>query len=251
MPRTFQPARWPKRRVRSGRLQRPQEGGQAAAPPRRGPGWRTLALLCLTLVTAFVVYIDVRVRPALVAASQSVARRAATDALNDALQTAVARAPDDGQILHVEVDANGNLRLASFDFRTVSQVEDAAASQAEAELDRLSESRIPLPVSQSVGGALLSVWSPNLPVRIHLVGSAHVSVRMSADTVGINQSVHALFLDLTAEVQPVAPLVGPAVEVRSSVPLAYVVLNGSVPDTWVGNGRPGNRSGTLVLPPAP
>jgi hypothetical protein len=46
--------------------------------------------------------------------------------------------------------------------------------------------------------------------------------------------VHILYLQLNAEVQVVAPLVAQPVSVQSRVPLAYVVFNGQVPNTYYG-----------------
>lgn len=223
--------------------------------PKRIFSLRIFILSSVILLVLWGLFIDVQVRPAIVAASQAVALKAASGALNQALQAAVAATPDDRTMLHVEEDKAGDLRMASFDFRTVSQVEALATRESETMLAALDGAVLPLPVSQSVGGALLSIWSPELPVRIRLIGSVRCTIRMDAHTVGINQTVHALYLDLTAQVQAVAPLVSQPVEVASSVPLAYVVLNGDVPGTYVGRQASSQNSvsskgGLLVLPPA-
>lgn len=207
------------------------------------PRWWRLAGLLLTLLSAFLFVVDVRVRPSIAAVAVSMARRTATEAVTDALQMAVANSPDDGKILHVETDVSGNIRLATFDFHTVSIVQSAAARGCEESLRALSTETFSLPISQTFGGPLLSVFTPEFPVKIRMIGSAHSSIRMDVKSLGINQSVHALYLDVTAQVQAVAPMVTKPVEIHTSVPLAYVVLSGEIPSTYFGTGA------LPVLPP--
>lgn len=213
---------------------------------------RRLLLALFVLVAALLVLVDIRVRPALGAAAQTVAKREATQALNEALQRALSASPTEDEILHVQTDSKGEVRFASFDFRTVSQVEALATEQAEESLEGLNETVLPLPVSQSIGSAMLSVLVPDVPVRIRLLGSAHASVRMDVHSVGINQTVHTLQLVLTAEVRAIAPLVSQPVDVTTSMPMAYVVLSGEIPDTYLSGVRgdkEGNHQDIVVLPP--
>lgn len=248
MSKSFQPMRRPRR----GRRQAPVEDGGSHRFFGFYFGFGPLFLSFLSMVGLLWFLMDLRVRPAIAAAEQTVAQRAATQALNQALETAIASSPDDNQILHVETDNNGVLRLASFDFRTVSQIEAMATDKADSSMEGLSRVTLPMPISQSLGGALLTMMGPDVPVRIRLVGSAHTSIRMDVHSVGINQTVHALYLDLTAQVRAVSPLVSTPVEVHSSVPVAYVVLNGQIPNTYVGKDSKdgaGSDTGVLVLGP--
>jgi sporulation protein YunB len=206
--------------------------------------WKVLGILFLLAAFGSMV-IDVRVRPSIAAISESVASRVATEAVNDAVQSAVAESPDDGKILHVETDARGNIRMATFDFQSVSKIQADATQESEKTLTALERQRFALPISQTIGGPLLSVFTPELPVKLHLVGAAHSSIRMDTHSIGINQSVHALYLDINARVQAVAPLVTQPVDIHTSIPLAYVVLNGEIPNTYIG----GTTAGVPVLPP--
>lgn len=195
--------------------------------------WRVTGLL-LVVFSVFLFVVDTRIRPSIEAIATSVATRTATEAVNDALQSVVAESPYEGKILHVETDASGNIRLATFDFHSVSIVQAAATHQSEETLSKLSSETFSLPVSQTFGGPLLSVFTPEIPVRMRMIGSAHSSIRLDVKSLGINQSVHALYLDVTAQVQAVAPLVTKPVEIHTSVPLAYVVLSGEIPNTYLG-----------------
>ncbi|KPV42260.1 sporulation protein YunB [Alicyclobacillus ferrooxydans] len=243
MPQTFRPRR--SRGSRSSGASIEWESQTPSGPRRRYLGIKISGGI-FAVVLLLVILIDTRVRPSIAAIADTVARRAATEAMNDALQSAISHSPDTGKMLHVATDREGNVRMTSFDFHAVSILQAEVTKESEETLGALSRETFPLPIGQTLGGALLSPFSPELPVRIHLVGSAHSSIHMEVKSIGINQSVHALYLNVDAEVQAVAPLVTKPVEVQTSVPLAYVVLNGEIPSTYVAKG-----DGALpVLPPA-
>lgn len=205
--------------------------------PRRAPSrWVYIFIsLCVLCATALGVT-EVKLRPAIAVAAEAVATRAATDALNQAVTEEMAQNTSYGHILHVEKNRQGDLAVADFDFPAVIQIQTQATSRAESLLRDLGHETFRLPLLQTVGGSLFSAVGPTIPVRAYLVGSAHSSVQADVKSVGINQTVHMLYLELTAQVHVVAPLVTKPIQIHSRVLLAYVIFNGKVPNAFVGQG---------------
>ncbi|MCL6636794.1 MAG: sporulation protein YunB [Alicyclobacillus sp.] len=235
---------------------RPLHRGKGSGRVRPGtgrplPGWlRGLVLLCLGtgLVCGLLAWIEWRLRPAVTASARAMAVRVATEALNAAVTEELVRDTAVEHLLVVDQADGQQPRVAHFDFAAVTQVQAAAADRAEAQLRDLSAKPFRLPVFHAVGGSLMADVGPSLPVKVYLVGSAHASVRAQVQSVGVNQTVHLLYLDLSADVQAVAPLVTEPAHVQTSTLLAYVVMNGDVPDTYVAPGAawgswPGNLPG--------
>ncbi|GMA51916.1 hypothetical protein GCM10025857_32730 [Alicyclobacillus contaminans] len=211
--------------------------------------WRTLAPWGVLFGLAFAVYlVNHRVQPAIAAGARALAIRAANAALSQAVTEELAHSAAAKQIVHYETDSTGGLRIADFDFSAVTRVQAAATEAAEHHLSALASETLSLPLGWTFGGALFSRMGPRLPVRMELVGSAHSAVRVETKTEGINQTVHVLYLDLSADVQVIAPLVAEPVTVSSRTPLAYVVFNGKVPSTMYGAGLPNPSSPNF--PPA-
>jgi len=180
-----------------------------------------------------------RARPALAAGARALATRAASEALNAAVTEELTQSSEASRILHIDEAPGGTLRMAHFDFASVTRVQSATVAEANVYLDQLAHQTLHLPVVQTLGGALFSSFGPTLPVRVYTLGSVHSSIHLDTQATGINQTVHALYLVVTAEVQVIAPLVAAPVTVRSEVPLAYVVLSGDVPHTYIGGSLPG------------
>jgi sporulation protein YunB len=207
---------------------------QGRRSPRR-PHWSYAILLSILACALLMLYaLNVKIRPAIAAGAKAVATRAANAALNKAVTEELARSAAAENIVHYNMNRTGDLKVADFDFAYVTKVQSAATQLAENYLADLSDETLRFPIAQTFGGAVFSTLGPAIPVRVNLVGSAHSSVSVESKSVGINQTVHILYLQLNAEVQVVAPLVAQPVSVQSRVPLAYVVFNGQVPNTFYG-----------------
>jgi sporulation protein YunB len=206
--------------------------------PRR-PHWSTAMLLSVLACVLLVLYtINAKIRPSIEAGAKAVATRAASAALNKAVTEELAKSAAAKNMIHYNMNRTGDWKEADFDFAYVTKVQSAATDLAEHYLTDLSDETLRLPISQTFGGALFSNLGPAIPVRVNLIGSAHSSVTVESKSVGINQTVHILYLQLHADVQVVAPLVAQPVSVQSRVPLAYVVFNGQVPNTFYGGQAP-------------
>jgi sporulation protein YunB len=203
-------------------------------PHKRMSRWVYVVTCIWIFAAATLILAEVKLRPSISAAAQAVATRAATDALATAVTEEMARETSYSRILHVEKDATGTFNEANFDFPAVIQVQTLAVARANDHLRQLGHESFRIPLLQSVGGALFSSVGPTLPVRTYLVGSAHSSIQAEVKSVGINQTVHMLYLDLTAQVNVVAPLISKPTQVHSRVMLAYVIFNGKVPNTFFG-----------------
>lgn len=216
-------------------------GSRPSVPVRRRWLWWTWPLAAAVGLWATAEW---KLRPAIAAAAQGVAVRAATEALNAAVTEELVTGSDMSHVLVIDDQDAEGVRVAHFDFTRVARVQAEATQRAEEHLRDLSAQTLRLPAAQAIGGVLLTNLGVTLPVRVNMIGSVHSSVAAEVRSVGVNQTVHTLNLDLTADVQAVTPLVMAPAHVRTRVLLAYVVLNGEVPGTYFG----GPGAGGVVLP---
>jgi sporulation protein YunB len=187
-------------------------------------------LIFIFLIGIIIHLMDVKLRPTVTAAAKAVATRAAVEALNQALTEELAKSVSYKQLIEVERNKDGDLKSARFNFAAVTKLQSEATSRAEDNLHALEDQTLKLPVAPVLGDSLFANVAPKIPIRITLIGSAHSSVSPEVKSVGINQTVHILYVDLSAEVNVVAPLVSAPVTVHSRVPIAYIVLSGEVPN---------------------
>lgn len=216
------------------------------------PSFRPLVSITLALFAilglAFY-WLDVKVRPVMTVAARAIATRVATDALNEAVTAQIAHDADYSRIVEIDTGPDGHLQVARFNFASVTELQVAATHRAQVNLQALSADSLPLPLGQILAGPIVGRAGPQLSMHLYLVGSAHSSVTTDVKSVGVNQTVHILYLDLTAQVNVVAPLLSSPVTVQSHIPLAYVVLSGTVPNTYLNGGS--GPSGLPIVPITP
>ncbi len=195
-----------------------------------------LLILSVCLLIGIALYtLDTRVRPAVAAGAKAVGLRAARTAMNRAIAEELTTDAVVQHIVRTDKVDGADMKTAMFDFAAAAHVQAAVTALAERHLSELEHETLRLPVAQALGGALFSTVGPSVPVKVDMIGSAHATVHVETRTVGINQTVHVLMLDLAADVQVLAPtVVAPAV-VEEKVPLAYVVFNGDVPSSYFTN----------------
>ena len=203
-----------------------------------------MVLVTLVVLSLGFLLLDLKIRPVVVVAARALATREATEALNQAVTEEIAHDADYDRIVEIDKTPDGRTQVARFNFASVTELQAAATQRAQDNLRALSADSIQLPLGQALAGPLIGNAGPRLPIHLYLLGTAHSSVTTDVKSVGVNQTVHILYLDLSAQVNVVAPLVTTPITIQSRVPIAYVVLAGPVPNTYFN----GSGTGLSLLP---
>ena len=216
--------------------------------------WTLLVGIFLLSITGILYYFDVKLRPSIASASKAVATHVASEALNQALTEKLAESMNKTSFVEFAPhEDKSDLTVTRFNLQAVTKLQAEATEQAEKVLGELSRQNIQLPVGHILGGSFFTALNMNLPLRLSLLGNVHSSVYADVKSVGVNQTVHILYLELSANVNVLAPLVTQPVVVRSNAPIAYIVLSGPVPNAYYGfNGQnQAGGSGTTNQPLLP
>jgi sporulation protein YunB len=200
-----------------------------------GPG------VLLLLLFGMMQWMEWRIRPVVAATARAVAVNAATTAVTHAVTAEVVADADGQSLIHVEREADG-VQLARVDLGVLTRLESAANARAENALREMSKQTLRIPAGQLTGSILLSGAGPAVPVHLRLMGAVHSSLAADVQSAGVNQTVHAFYFDVSAQVNVVAPLVSEPVQLHTRVPVAYLVFIGDVPRVWWGPSGSGNAS---------
>jgi hypothetical protein len=200
--------------------------------------WRFSLLIGLAVLLGLAGLAGVRLQPVLATVATAEARRVATDALGEALSAELVAETDSGQSLvsFTVAPKPSGLTLAQFHLHRIAIIQQQAVEAARNNLLALKRERVPVPVGSSLLGSLVPMAPVEIPMRISLLGTVHSAVFLDLQTTGLNQAVHVLNLELTAEVHVLAPFVSHPVTVSSRVPLAILVFSGPVPGAYSSSG---------------
>ena len=207
----------------------------------RRAAWFSAVFLFVSLLFLYqsVLLLDRSLRPPFMALATGVARQMATQAINDALTKRIGEDAEYARLVMLDKDRSGRVTSAHFNFAQVARIESLTTLRVQHVLTRLEARTIYIPALQGMGSAILATFGPSVPVRIVPIGSAQSEVQPVVHSAGINQTVHILYLHITAQVSVVVPFITQPVRVETRIPIAYVVFVGSVPRTTItGSGYP-------------
>ncbi len=204
---------------------------------RRKKSWLLGFILMATawLMVAAVHDLDQRLRPQILGMAVGLSRQMAAQAITDTMYKKLAVNRDFSHLIVIEHDAARHITSAHFNMAAAFRIESLTTVEVQNELMELRNRVVYVPALQTLGSSLFALYGPSIPVRIVPLGSVESRVVPVVRSAGINQTVHILNLDVEAQVGVIVPFVTQPITVRSTIPIAYMVLVGSVPKV-VGDG---------------
>ena len=106
-------------------------------------------------------------------------------------------------------------------------------------LDVLRDEEFGIPLGTLTGWMIFSGKGPTVRVELLSVGDVTADMRHSFTEAGINQTLHQVYLDVSAAVYLMIPGEILSAEIDTSVCVAETIIVGQVPETYlyVGNGE--------------
>lgn len=186
-----------------------------------------LFLLVLAGAVGFAAAEEALRQPVEAAVAQLV-RSAATEAMDRAILAEIqpvaytdlytVRMGPDGQVTFLQPNTVAINRLAA-------RVTEAVS----VEMRPLRERRLSLPLGQVLHSRLLAARGPALAVTVRSVGSVMATLDSRFEQAGLNQTRHLVSLQVTAELEAVAPFLRERFTLEKSIPLAEGIIVGPVP----------------------
>jgi sporulation protein YunB len=217
--------------------------------------WIPLVLLVVGLVA-----VEQSVAGVMRVAAEERARAMAIAAINRAVLTRAAAGLRQQEVVQYRYDTEGRVTLLTVNTPVVNQVAADAAQAVQQAVDQMAATRFAVPLGQALGSKVFGNLGPELPMEFSPLGSALVTVGQRFEGAGINQTRHVVYLQATARLKVVVPLVTGVVEVTTELPLTEAVIVGPVPQSyWQGAGGiittapgavPGSSPGAATPGPA-
>jgi sporulation protein YunB len=90
-------------------------------------------------------------------------------------------------------------------------------------------------VGEVLGGVLFSGRGPGIPVKIHAVTDVRTQLKNNFEAAGINQTLHKISLEITAEIDILIPGETLRATVVTEVAVAETIVVGAVPNVYANN----------------
>ena len=134
------------------------------------------------------------------------------------------------ELVTVHKNGAGEIAALTCDAQRINAIARDAAYLAQAGFARRGEEGVKVPLGAFTGIEALSGFGPPVTFKLLPVGTARCTFRSDFTSAGINQTRHAVYLDIVLDITVVLPAGTSEFEERAEVMICEGVLAGKVPD---------------------
>ncbi len=137
--------------------------------------------------------------------------------------------------VHIERNSSGEITLITADMIKINKLMAQYSTIVQSHVSEIEEDDITVPMLAFTGWPLVSTLGADIKLDIVAVGDAPCSYRSEFKEVGINQTLHSIYIDVSAKVEIILPIDNIEVECPSSALVCESVIVGRVPQFYLQN----------------
>ena len=194
--------------------------------------WK-LSAFFLIVVVAAVLHVKGNVAPVIRTISEETARAMMNEAVNEAAALVMEGGDSYAEIIDTKTNDAGDIVLISADPVAVNDLARSIALLAQTKILQSGEQGFDVPWGTLSGITFLSGKGSGVHFKAIPVGSASTRFASTFQSMGINQTLHRIFLNVDAQLSVIIPGADVTVNTETEVLLAESVIVGKVPDTYL------------------
>ena len=169
----------------------------------------------------------------MLAVTEETMRARTATAVNEAVSETLSGDVRYDELITVERNGEGDIRAISANSYEINRIARDTAYLSQKKLQAMAEDGIEIPLGAFTGIEAVAGFGP--AVRIQLIPVAVVTCHFTSDftSAGINQTRHAVYLEVTAEISVVLPGRKTNFSTSSEVLIAESILVGDVPQIYL------------------
>lgn len=169
----------------------------------------------ILLFAVIVVYIRFVVTPVVKTVAEEKVRALTVSTVNAAVTSVLEAEPSFVDMVEYGHDANGDLNSIKINATRVNAVMQRSVQKTQNGLSDMISSGVNIPVGSVSGITFLSGKGPNLNVAVIPVGSVDARLRSEFSEIGINQTIHKIYLSLDSTIKIIIPGAGNTIKSSS------------------------------------
>ena len=224
-------------------------------------------LVVIVFSVLLIRYFSDKVGPMLVNYGEAEARRIITLIINNSISKQALSVTDADSMLKIVRDDNNRIETIDFDTSNVNKTLDYVTRLIQDNLNAVEDGNVSglnidlrgvsdidyeeikegivyyIPMGGISGNVLLNNIGPKIPIKLIMIGDVISSISSDVKEYGINNAMIEVRVDVSVTMLVNMSFVSKEVNVTNSVPIIMKVIQGSVPDYYVGSSN-GLEAGT-------
>lgn len=170
--------------------------------------------------------------PIFIASCKNAASSMAVNTVNEEV-TKVVQSYTYEDIVEVEKDANGKISTIQARFTQINDIVSQITENIQERIDQSATEIVYINLGTVSGLSFLSYVGPRFEIELERAGDINSKVTSEFESVGINQTLHRINLELHCKMSILTPFGSVAEEMTTTVILAETVIVGEVPTTFL------------------
>lgn len=190
---------------------------------------KIIIIFIIGIVTAEI-FID-SIKPTVISKCENIAKGIATKVCNEQTSLVMQNYKYD-DLCNVTKDDNGNVKMVSANTKLINDIILQIPVKIQNELNSLGSGSLKIPLGSFTSSKFLSGRGPNVELKIGTIGNIGTDLKSEFTSVGINQTIHKMYLQIDCTVTILTPFENYEQKVNSQVLLAEAVIIGTTPETY-------------------
>lgn len=139
---------------------------------------------------------------------------------------------DYSSLVTLSMNSDGEVTAVQSNVVNINKLKTNVAERVEREIERLSAVDIQIPIGTLLGVQLLHGKGFTVGMSVEPLGYATTTIISEFTEAGINQTLHRIIIEISADVDALIPGYQTRVPVKTSIVAAETVIVGRVPDAY-------------------
>ena len=187
----------------------------------------------LLVVIAFLIYVNLVVNPIILQISEAEINSLSQKAIGSAIYEVVSGSDVYNNLFSIEKDGDGNITFIATNAMQISLLSRTLSRLAQSNIDAIGTRGISIPIGTFSGFPALSGRGPAISVTVNPIGAISTKFESNFTTAGVNQTLHRIYVNISALVNVVLPTVNQKIDVSSQVLVCENLIVGKVPDAFL------------------
>ncbi|KXG74192.1 sporulation protein YunB [Thermotalea metallivorans] len=192
----------------------------------------TIVITFLLVIYSFL-FVDQKIKPAVLAIAEVKAREIATRAINESVNAKVSDDIKYQDLIFIRTDGEGNVTMMQANTMMMNKLASEVALSVQDNIKNIRASSVKVPLGNVFGSQLLAQYGPKININVTPIGMVNVDFKTEFEQSGINQTRHKIYLIVKTQVKIIVPFSSNTTAVETSVPIAETIIVGKVPQNYI------------------
>ena len=187
----------------------------------------------LLIIIGLILYINLVVNPIILQTSEAKVHALAQKAVGTAIYEIVSEEDVYNSLITINKDKEENITMITANTVQINLLARKLSRLAQSNLDTIGHQGIDIPIGTFSGLPIFAGRGPTIRISITPIGSMSTKFQSEFKAAGVNQTLHKIYVNLSANVSIVLPTANQKITTNTQVLVCESIIVGRVPDAFL------------------